>query len=100
VATVVPGTWYFGHETPFDEKGLKVLPAGSVYTEPPLQLHFAPTGDTPVAAHISGFWPTGSDTAGPRRRPGPSEERRVSTSTRLMGPAEKIQCVRGGCASP
>jgi pimeloyl-ACP methyl ester carboxylesterase len=60
VATVVSGTWYFGYGTHFDEKSLKVLPAGSFYTEPPRRLHFARTGNTPVIVHISGFGPTGT----------------------------------------
>ena len=60
VATVVSGTWYFGYGTHFDEKGLKALPAGSFYAEPPRRLHFARTGNTSVIIHISGFGPTGT----------------------------------------
>jgi pimeloyl-ACP methyl ester carboxylesterase len=60
VATVVSGTWYFGYGTRFDEKGLKALPAGSFYTEPPRQAHFAQTGDTPVVVHITGVGPSGT----------------------------------------
>jgi quercetin dioxygenase-like cupin family protein len=60
VATVVSGTWYIGYGTRFDEKELKALPAGSFYTEPPRQPHFARTGDAPVVVHISGFGPSGT----------------------------------------
>ena len=32
MATVVSGTWNFGYGTHFDEKALKTLPVGSVYS--------------------------------------------------------------------
>jgi pimeloyl-ACP methyl ester carboxylesterase len=60
VATVVSGTWYFGYGAKFDEAALKALPAGSFYTEPPRQPHFARTGDTPVVVHITGVGPSGT----------------------------------------
>jgi hypothetical protein len=34
IATVVSGEWHFGYGNHFDEKALKTLPAGSVYSEP------------------------------------------------------------------
>src|SRR5262252_7903282 len=43
VATVLSGSWYFGYGRQFDEKGLKALPSGSFYTEPPGMDHFAMT---------------------------------------------------------
>jgi len=58
MATVVCGTWHFGYETHFDEKGLKTLPVGSVYSEPGGVNHFARTAEEPVVVHISGFGPT------------------------------------------
>lgn len=60
VATVISGTWYFGYGTRFDESKLKALPPGSFYTEPPGELHFARTGNTPVILQISGLGPTGT----------------------------------------
>lgn len=60
VATVVSGTWYFGYGERFDAKALKALPAGSFYTEPPRQAHFARTGDSPVVVDIAGYGPTGT----------------------------------------
>lgn len=60
VATVVSGTWQIGYGTRFDEKGLKALPPGSFYAEPPGVAHFARTGDAPVILQISGYGPTGT----------------------------------------
>ena len=45
MATVVAGQWHFGYGTHFDEKSLKALPPGSVYSEPGGLNHFAQTGD-------------------------------------------------------
>ena len=58
MATVVSGTWHFGYGTHFDEKALKTLPVGSVYSEPGGLNHFARTAEDPVIVHISGFGPT------------------------------------------
>jgi quercetin dioxygenase-like cupin family protein len=58
MATVVSGTWHFGYGTHFDEKILKTLPVGSVYSEPGGINHFARTSEVPVVVHISGFGPT------------------------------------------
>jgi hypothetical protein len=58
MATVVSGTWHFGYGTHFDEKALKTLPVGSVYSEPGGLNHFARTAEVPVIVHISGFGPT------------------------------------------
>jgi uncharacterized RmlC-like cupin family protein len=58
MATVVSGTWHFGYGTHFDETALKMLPVGSVYSEPGGVDHFAQTADDPVVVHISGFGPT------------------------------------------
>jgi quercetin dioxygenase-like cupin family protein len=59
-ATVVSGTWYFGYGDHFDDARLKALPPGSFYTEPPGQMHFARTRETPVVIQISGYGPTGT----------------------------------------
>src|SRR5437899_9708570 len=44
MATVVMGTWQFGYGDKLDEKSLKRLPSGSVYSEPGGGNHFARTG--------------------------------------------------------
>jgi pimeloyl-ACP methyl ester carboxylesterase/uncharacterized RmlC-like cupin family protein len=61
VATVISGTWHFGYGDRFDEAKLKALPAGSFYTEPPSQNHFAATGDEPVVVQITGFGPSSTE---------------------------------------
>lgn len=58
MATVVSGIWHFGYGTHFDEKALKTLPVGSVYSEPGGVNHFARTDEVSVVVHISGFGPT------------------------------------------
>jgi quercetin dioxygenase-like cupin family protein len=58
MATVVSGTWQFGYGTHFDESNLKMLPPGSIYSEPAGVNHFARTTDEPVIVHVCGFGPT------------------------------------------
>jgi quercetin dioxygenase-like cupin family protein len=58
MAAVVSGSWHFGYGTAFDEKLLKTLPPGSVYSEPGGVDHFAQTDDSPVIVQISGYGPT------------------------------------------
>ena len=58
VATVVSGTWYFGYGPHRDPAGLKSLPAGSFYTEPAGEPHFAETKAEPVTVYITGHGPT------------------------------------------
>jgi quercetin dioxygenase-like cupin family protein len=60
VATVISGTWRIGYGDKFDEQKLKDLPPGSFYTEPPGEMHFARTGETPVVVMIIGYGPTGT----------------------------------------
>lgn len=60
IATVVSGTWYFGYGKTFDPAALKALPAGSFYTEPPGEDHFAETRDTAATVQITGVGPTGT----------------------------------------
>ena len=68
VATVISGTWYFGYGRTFDEKALKELPTGSVYTEPPNVDHFAMTkGD--VVIQITGTGPSGTTYVDPKNDP-------------------------------
>ena len=58
MAVVVSGTWHFGYGDRFDERALKRLPPGSVYSEPGGVTHFAQTDADPVLVEISGFGPT------------------------------------------
>ena len=58
MAVVVSGDWHFGYGTRFDDKALKTLPQGSVYSEPAAIDHFARTGDATVIVEISGYGPT------------------------------------------
>ncbi len=69
VATVISGTWYFGYGKQFNESGLKALPAGSVYTEPPNVNHFATTMQEAVIIQITGSGPTGTTYVDPRNDP-------------------------------
>ena len=56
--TVVSGTWSMGYGAKFDEKALKALQAGSVYTEPAGQAHFSLAGDEPVVILVTGYGPS------------------------------------------
>jgi pimeloyl-ACP methyl ester carboxylesterase/quercetin dioxygenase-like cupin family protein len=58
VATVVSGTGYFGYGPRRDPAVLKSLPAGSFYTEPAGEPHFAETKAEPVTVYITGHGPT------------------------------------------
>lgn len=60
VATVISGVWRIGYGTAFDESKLKPLPAGSFYTEPAGEMHFAETQDTAVIVEITGYGPSGT----------------------------------------
>jgi quercetin dioxygenase-like cupin family protein len=55
---VVSGAWWFGYG-PLNERSLlKRLPAGSFYTEPAGQPHFARTGRDPALVFITGTGPS------------------------------------------
>ena len=69
VATVISGTWYFGYGKQFNEAALKVLPPGSVYTEPPNANHFAMTRGEGVTIQITGTGPSGTTYADPANDP-------------------------------
>jgi quercetin dioxygenase-like cupin family protein len=58
MAAVVSGTWQFGYGDRFDERELKSLPPGSVYSEPGGANHFARTGAEAVLVEIVGVGPT------------------------------------------
>ena len=69
MATVVSGTWQFGYGDRFDEKALKRLPPGSVYSEPGGGNHFARTGAEPVLVQITGIGPTDTRYVNPSDAP-------------------------------
>jgi hypothetical protein len=69
VATVVSGTWRIGYGEQFSEQALKVLPPGSVYSEPAGGAHFARTMNEPVLVQISGFGPTDTHYVDPADEP-------------------------------
>jgi len=58
MATVVSGEWHFGYGNHFEEKLLKTLPPGSVYSEPGGDNHFARTDADPVIVEVFGYGPT------------------------------------------
>ena len=60
IAVVVAGTFYIAYGDEFDESKLKAMPAGSFYTEPPNNNHFAMTKDDGVTLYITGTGPTGT----------------------------------------
>jgi uncharacterized RmlC-like cupin family protein len=55
---VLSGTWHMGYGTGFASEALKALPAGSFYTEPAGQPHFAETQDEPVVIIVTGYGPS------------------------------------------
>jgi quercetin dioxygenase-like cupin family protein len=56
--TVISGTWHMGYGNRFEESALKDLPAGSLYTEPAGQAHFAQTLEEPVVIWVTGYGPS------------------------------------------
>lgn len=56
--TVVSGTWRMGYGAQFEEKALKALPPGSVYTEPAGQAHYSQTREEPVVILVTGYGPS------------------------------------------
>jgi quercetin dioxygenase-like cupin family protein len=58
IGTVLKGTWRFGYGASFSAAALKILPPGSVYTEPSGAGHFAMTGEEPVVVLVTGTGPT------------------------------------------
>lgn len=57
-ASVVSGLWYFGYGQKNLPDLLRPLPAGSFYTEPAGQAHFARTGPEGAQVMITGYGPT------------------------------------------
>jgi quercetin dioxygenase-like cupin family protein len=56
--TVIQGTLMFGNGPKFDRGKLKVMPVGSIYTEPSGSPHFAATGDQSTVTEVTGYGPT------------------------------------------
>ena len=69
IATVVSGKWYFGYGKEFNEAGLKELPPGSFYTEPPGAAHFAMTKGEGAIVQITGTGPSDTVYMDPRNDP-------------------------------
>lgn len=70
-AVVVSGTWQFGYGANARGGALKTLPAGSVYTEPAGQPHFARTGNASAEIVITGYGPSDTTYVDPRDAPRP-----------------------------
>lgn len=66
---VLSGNWFFGYGERADESLLKLLPAGSHYTEPAGMNHFAETRDEPVIAECTAIGPTGTSFVNPADDP-------------------------------
>ena len=67
--TVISGTWYVGYGDKFDPASLKMLPAGSYYTEPPNVNHFSVTKEDGVVVQITGSGPTATLFVDPAHAP-------------------------------
>ena len=57
-AVVVAGLWHFGYGPVAQEAATRALPAGSFYTEPAGDPHFAWTGPEGAAVYITGVGPS------------------------------------------
>ena len=71
MSTVVSGMWSFGYGDHFDAKSLKVLPPGSVYSEPGSVNHFGRTDRDAVIVHVVGYGPTDTHYFDPANEPKP-----------------------------
>jgi quercetin dioxygenase-like cupin family protein len=65
IVTVLSGTVYFAYGERFDESRLQPLPAGSVWTEPARQAHFAWAKDDEVVLQVIGIGPSGTTATSP-----------------------------------
>jgi hypothetical protein len=57
VVVVISGTFYVGFGDRFDAAAMKALPAGSAWTEPNGQAHYAWAKDGEVVLHVVGVGP-------------------------------------------
>ena len=60
IVTVLSGTVLFGYGERFDETTMRALSAGSVWTEPAKQPHFAWSRDGEVVLQVIGMGPSGT----------------------------------------
>ena len=67
IVTVLSGTVYFGYGEQFVEANMKVLPAGSVWTEPARQPHFAWAKDGEAVIQVIGNGPSGTTPIKPKQ---------------------------------
>ena len=67
IVTVLSGTVYVGYGEQFDEAKMKALPAGSVWTEPANQPHFAWAKDGEAIIQTLGYGPSGTTPIKPRQ---------------------------------
>jgi quercetin dioxygenase-like cupin family protein len=67
IVTVLSGTVYVGYGEQFDESKMKALPAGSVWTEPANQPHFAWAKDGEAVIQTLGYGPSGTTPIKPRQ---------------------------------
>lgn len=66
VVTVVSGTLYMGYGERLDESATKMLPAGSVWTEPANQPHFVLTKDEEAVIQVVGNGPSATTRLEPK----------------------------------
>ncbi|MEE9910106.1 MAG: cupin domain-containing protein [Deltaproteobacteria bacterium] len=59
IVTVLSGTIYLGYGKTFEEKKMKALPPGSIWTEPANQPHYSWAKDGEVLIQIIGRGPSG-----------------------------------------
>jgi quercetin dioxygenase-like cupin family protein len=67
IVVVLSGTVYFGYGERFDEAGMKALSAGSVWTEPARQPHFAWAKDGEAVIQVIGNGPSGTTPIQPKQ---------------------------------
>ena len=60
IVTVISGTLHVGFGERFDESSMKVLPAGSIWTEPGKQPHYVWARDGEVVIQVIGNGPSGT----------------------------------------
>jgi quercetin dioxygenase-like cupin family protein len=60
IVTVMSGTFYYAFGDTFDESKLQQLPAGTMFTEPGRQNHFAWAKDGEVILQLTAIGPTGT----------------------------------------
>jgi uncharacterized RmlC-like cupin family protein len=67
IVTVISGTLHVGFGERFDESAMKVLPAGSLWTEPAKQPHYVWAKDGEVVIQVIGNGPSATTEVAPPR---------------------------------